>query len=150
MRSLAVKTATLMFIFSFVFLGLSPLVLAEGVSDTDSDYVDYTVSGELILPSGPVSYLARGNVSESGVVSDATNVTSVTWNSTSNFWEIQLSGVGSTYYYLDFTTLVSTSGAGLTGALRSAVYDSVSGKLVVGIWESGGKVKKGFSFVVLQ
>ena len=151
MKSLAIKTATLTFIFSFVFLGFSTFVLPQEGGETDSDYEDYAVEAEQIFPSCPVSYVAKGNVSDAGVVYEGTNVTSVTWNSTYNYWEIQLSGAGSNYYYLDFITLVSTVGAGTTtGTLRSAVYDSISGKLVVGIWESGGKVKKGFSFVVLK
>ncbi|MBI4714849.1 MAG: hypothetical protein HY760_02740 [Nitrospirae bacterium] len=150
-RHCIVSVASVLFVFCFAFLGTGSFALAQGGGDADSDYGDYTsqTSPNQVFPSA-ITYIARGNVSETGALSASQNVTSVTWNAVDSFWEIQLAGAGANYYYLNFDTLVSTYGAGLTGTLRSAVYDSVSGKLVVAIWESGGKVKKGFSFVVLK
>ncbi len=146
MKHIAKKAVPLVLIFCLMVFGVGPLAFAQ--EETDSDYEDYAPQTEQVFPRGPVSYFAKANVSDNGVISAATNVLSVQWNSTYSFWVIGLRNAY--YYYLDYVTVVSTVGAGTTAKFRSATYDSVSGQLIVATWEEGYKVKKGFSFVVLK
>ncbi len=93
-------------------------------------------------PAGPSMIVAMGRVSSTGSVGEALNVTSVTWNSGLQRWEITLTGIN--YYYLDYVTLVSSYSG-------YADHDSVSGKLLVEIFASNGTpIKEGFSFVVFN
>lgn len=93
-------------------------------------------------PAGPSMIVAMGSVSSTGSIGEALNVTSVTWNSGLQRWEITLDGIN--YYYLDYVTVVSSySGYSDTG--------SVSGKLLVEISDAdGAPIKEGFSFVVFD
>jgi len=93
-------------------------------------------------PAGPSMIVAMGRVSSTGSVGDALNVTSVTWNSGLQRWEITLTGIN--YYYLDYVTVVSSYSG-------YADHSSVSGKLLVEIFASNGTpIKEGFSFVVFN
>jgi len=93
-------------------------------------------------PAGPSMIVAMGRVSSTGSIGDALNVTSVTWNSGLQRWEITLAGIN--YYYLDYVTVVTSYNG-------YAEHGSVSGKLLVKIFDADGTpIQEGFSFVVFD
>jgi hypothetical protein len=86
--------------------------------------------------------VAMGTVSSAGTIGEALNVTSVTWNSGLQRWEITLDDMD--YYYLDYVTVVSSYSG-------YADHSSVSNKLLVEIFDADGTpIKEGFSFVVFD
>jgi len=93
-------------------------------------------------PAGPNTVVAMGSVSSTGAIGDELNVTSVTWNSAQQRWEITLTGIS--YYYLDYVTVATSySGYAATGSL--------SNKLLVKVFASNATpIKEGFSFVVFD
>jgi hypothetical protein len=91
--------------------------------------------------------VAMGRVSRDGSIGAALNVSSVTWNSGQEWWEVTLNGTD----YLDskYVTVVST--AFRTGVSGYADHSSVGGKLLVEIFDTNGTpIKEGFSFVVFD
>ncbi|OGN98103.1 MAG: hypothetical protein A2Z77_08060 [Chloroflexi bacterium RBG_13_51_36] len=93
-------------------------------------------------PAGPSMVVAMGVVSSTGSIGEELNVTSVTWNSGLQRWEITLDGIN--YYYLDYVTVVSSYSG-------YADHSSVSGKLLVEIFDADETpIKEGFSFVVFD
>jgi len=93
-------------------------------------------------PAGPNMVVAMGTVTSAGSIRDELNVTSVTWNSGLQRWEVTLDDID--YYYLDYVTVV-TSFSGY------ANHDSVSDKLLVEVFATNGtRIKEGFSFVVFD
>lgn len=98
-------------------------------------------------PAGPSMVAAMGRVSSTGSVGAALNVTSVTWNSDEEWWEITLDGIN----YLDSEYVTVVSGVFRTGVSGYADHGSVSGKLLVKIFDADGTpIKEGFSFVVFN
>jgi len=96
-------------------------------------------------PAGPSMIVAMGRVSSDGSLGKALNVTSVTWNSGLQRWEITLTGIN--YLFSNYVTIVSCVG---TTALY-ATYGSISGKLSVYVFDADGTpIKEGFSFVVFN
>jgi hypothetical protein len=86
--------------------------------------------------------VAMGTVSNTGSIGEEFNVTSVTWNSGLQRWEITLDDID--YHYLDYVTVVS-------GVNGYATQSSVSDKLLVKVFASNGTaIKDGFSFVVFD
>ena len=94
-------------------------------------------------PQGPIGtnfVKAMAVVDSSGVLRTAYNVDSVTWDTTNLRWEIQLTGIS--YLLWDYVTVVSPFSG-------FATQDSLSGKLLITIYDKdGNKFKGGFSFVV--
>ena len=98
-------------------------------------------------PAGPSMIVAMGRVSRDGSIGAALNVASVTWNSGQEWWEITLDGID--YVGFDYVTVVS--GVFRTGVSGYANHSSVSGKLLVKIFDSNGApIQEGFSFVVFD
>jgi hypothetical protein len=98
-------------------------------------------------PAGPSMIVAMGRVSRDGSIGAALNVTSVTWNSAQEWWEIALDGIN----YVGFNYVTVVSGVFRTGVSGYADHDSVGGKLLVKIFDSNGTpIKEGFSFVVFD
>jgi hypothetical protein len=96
-------------------------------------------------PAGPSMIVAMGRVSSDGSLGKALNVTSVTWNSGLQRWEIILTGIN--YLFSNYVTIVSC--VGTTGLY--ATYGSISGKLTVYVFASKGTpIQEGFSFVVFN
>jgi hypothetical protein len=102
-------------------------------------------------PTGPSMIVAMGTVDGDGNIRSALNVTSVTWNSGSNWREIILTDID--YDVWDYVTLVSQEWI-YTWASQTygwASHGSVMGKLIVGTFDpSGTLAKRGFSFVVFD
>jgi hypothetical protein len=93
---------------------------------------------------GPNMIVAMGNVDSDGTVHLGYNVTSCTWNAGESRYDITLTGIS--FFYTDYVTLVTPGDSGL----RAATYGSVSGKLLVNIYNSAGNPIQGyFSFMVL-
>jgi hypothetical protein len=93
-------------------------------------------------PAGPNMIVAMGNVGSTGIIGEELNVTSVTWNSSLQRWEITLDDIN--YYYLDYVTVVSCIGG--TGSYAS--HGSVDGNLLVYVFDSdGNRIQDGFTFV---
>jgi len=93
-------------------------------------------------PAGPNMVVAMGTVSSTGSIGEKFNVTSVTWNSGLQRWEITLDDID--YYYLDYVTVVS-------GVNGYATQSSISDKLLVKIFAANGTaIKEGFSFIVFD
>lgn len=93
-------------------------------------------------PAGPNMVVAMGTVSSTGSIGEEFNVTSVTWDSGLQRWEITLDDID--YYYLDYVTVVS-------GVNGYATQNSVSDKLLVKVFAANGTaIKDGFSFVVFD
>jgi hypothetical protein len=104
-------------------------------------------------PQGPAGsagssmIVAMGTVARDGYIGAALNVTSVTWNSDSERWEITLDGID--YSIWDYVTVVS--GMYRTGVSGYVNYSSISGKLLVKTFDSDGTpIQEGFSFVVFD
>jgi hypothetical protein len=96
-------------------------------------------------PAGPSMIVAMGLVTSGGSIGTALNVSSVTWNSDLERWEIALDDID--YSFSGYVTVVSCVG---TTALY-ATHGSISGKLTVYTFDSdGNRVKGGFSFVVFD
>jgi hypothetical protein len=98
-------------------------------------------------PAGPSMIVAMGRVSRDGSIGAALNVSSVSWNSGQEWWEVTLNGTD----YLDskYVTVVST--VFRTGVSGYADHSSVGGKLLVEIFDTNGTpIKEGFSFVVFD
>jgi len=88
--------------------------------------------------------IAMGTVDEDGDIRSALNVTSVTWNNSTKWWEITLTGIN--YNLWDYVTVVSQA-----WTYGYASYGGVMGKLIVGTFDSSGTLaKRGFSFMVLN
>lgn len=95
-------------------------------------------------PAGPSMIVAMGTVDGDGNIRSALNVTSVTWNSAQEWWEITLTGID--YDVWDYVTVVSQA-----WTYGYASHGSMMGKLVVGTFDSSGTLtKRGFSFVVFD
>jgi hypothetical protein len=93
-------------------------------------------------PAGPSMIVAMGVVSSTGIISEALNVTSVTWNSGLQRWEITLDGID--YLVWDYVAVVSPFDG-------FATQGSISGKLTITTYDaSANKIKGGFSFVVFN
>jgi hypothetical protein len=91
--------------------------------------------------------VAMGRVSRDGSIGAALNVSSVTWNSGQEWWEITLDGID----YLDSDYVTVVSGVFRTGVSGYADHSSVSGKLLVKIFDADGTpIQEGFSFVVFD
>jgi hypothetical protein len=98
-------------------------------------------------PAGPSMIVAMGRVSSTGSIGDALNVTSVTWNSGQEWWEITLDDID----YLDSAYVTVVSGVFRTGVSGYANHSSVGGKLLVKIFDANGTpIQEGFSFVVFD
>jgi len=95
-------------------------------------------------PVGPSMIVAMGTVDGDGNVRSALNVTSVTWNSDTKWWEITLTGID--YDVWDYVTVVSQA-----WTYGYASHGSVMGNLIVGTFDTSGTLtKRGFSFVVFD
>ena len=93
-------------------------------------------------PAGSNMIKAMGNVNNDGSISQAYNVTSVTWNETIERWEIKLTGIN--FNHLQYVVCVSA----VNGFAR---YNSDSGMLIVYVFQNQGyaKIKSPFSFTVM-
>jgi len=107
-------------------------------------FPDGTVQTTAAVYGGPIAY---GVISSDGTVSSATANVSCTWNGTSNRYEITISGEN--YLLSSYVTVVTPTATG--GAVRIAITDSVSGKLLVYLYDtSGTKVQDDFHFVTYK
>jgi hypothetical protein len=98
-------------------------------------------------PAGPGMIVAMGRVSRTGSIGAALNVSSVTWNSDDDWWEVTINGTD----YLDSRYVTVVSAVFRTGVSGYANHDSVGGKLLVKIFDADGTpIKEGFSFVVFN
>lgn len=98
-------------------------------------------------PAGPSMIVAMGRVSGTGSIGAALNVTSVSWNSAQEWWEITLDDID--YQDSDYMTVVS--GVFRTGVSGYTNHGSVGGKLLVKMFDANGTpIKEGFSFVVFD
>jgi hypothetical protein len=98
-------------------------------------------------PAGPNMIAAMGEVNRNGDIGESLNIASVTWNSGSEWWEITLDGIN----YVDWNYVTVVSGLFRTGVSGYAETGSVSGKLLVKIFDPDGvPLKEGFSFVVFN
>ncbi len=112
---------------------------------------DVRVKGEILREyvSGspknavPVAY---GTVNSNGTISAGSGNFTVTYNSTSIWYEIAITG--ETYHYVTHTTVVTPVGA---SSPSFAVTSSVSGRLIVAIYNtSNAKIQNMFNFVVYR
>jgi hypothetical protein len=126
---------------------LATVALAISAPCASDEYLDSEFEDRpQVQPAGDrIAYIARGTVSSEGDVFSDRNVESVTWNSSNSWWVVTLTGVS--YYYLYYNTLTNPLGA--SGDL-TIVTDSLMGDLIVAVYDSGQRVKKGFSFAVAQ
>jgi hypothetical protein len=91
--------------------------------------------------------VAMGTVNYLGGFGAALNIASVTWNAVHQWWEITLDGIN--YYHPNYVTVVSAICR--TGVSGYAEVDSVSGKLVVKMFDADGtSIQEGFSFVIFS
>ncbi len=98
-------------------------------------------------PAGSSMIVAMGRVTRTGSIGASLNVSSVTWNNASERWEIALDGIN----YLDSQYVTVVSAVFRTGVSGYANHDSVSGKLLVKIFDADGTpIQEGFSFVVFN
>ena len=98
-------------------------------------------------PAGPSMIVAMGTVDLLGNIREALNITSVTWNSQRNWWEITLTGID--YVWWEYITIVTPEIMAVNGY---AVCNSDQGKLVIQIYDFNGALIQGgaFSFVVFE
>jgi hypothetical protein len=98
-------------------------------------------------PAGPSMIVAMGRVTRTGSIGASLNVSSVTWNSDDDWWEVTINGTD----YLDSKYVTVVSAVFRTGVSGYANHDSVGGKLLVKIFDADGTpIKEGFSFVVFN
>ncbi len=92
-------------------------------------------------PPEPNMIVACGVVDQPGTLNQGYNVTSVTWDASNLWWEVQLTGID--YSLWDYVTVVSSFEG-------PAAHASADGKLLVMVYNfNGAKIKQGFSFIVL-
>lgn len=91
----------------------------------------------------PVAY---GTVNSDASISTGSGNFSVTYNATSNWYEISITG--ESYHYTSYTTMVTPTGA---SSPTFATTSSVSGRLIVAIFNtSGTKQTNMFNFIVYR
>jgi hypothetical protein len=113
----------------------------EGDVHTTAEYTKAYTPGT----ANPATPIAYGCIATDGSVYSGTPNVSCTLNVAQTRYEITISG--ETYYYPSYTTVVSPIGA----AVRTSTTSSVSGKLLVYIFDgSGNKVQNTFQFVVYK
>lgn len=96
---------------------------------------------------GPNMIVAMGTVMADGTVHSGYNVTSVTYDTTWDYYTITLTGIS--YYLLDYVTLVSLVDSMDSGHTIESV--SGGGKLMVYVYDDvGDRVPNDFHFVVLD
>lgn len=111
---------------------------------TDAEQARATkVSNAPLLPSPRRDPLAYGFVYENGTKASGTANFTVNWNSNTNWYEIQLTGIS--YFYSNYSTVVTVTIPHLTFCHT----DSVNGKLLVLCFnESGNPIQADFAFGV--
>jgi hypothetical protein len=82
-----------------------------------------------------------GNILADGTISREYNVTSVTWDTANQRYQIALTGM--TYPSNNYVTLITC------GGLFGGYYESLSGNLLVYLYGLSGQGQGPFSFVVL-
>ncbi len=110
--------------------------------------LDSQLSSLQALHAGTKHATAFGRINRYSVGTQYTEgVSSVVWNSTSNRYEITLTDV---YYSIDDAASVTINGdSGICPAGSDGRIDSVSGKMLVYIVDSGGnRIQCSFSFIV--
>ena len=101
------------------------------------------ISRAPLTPSPRRDPLAYGFVYENGTIASGTANFTVNWNSSANWYEIQLTGIN--YYYSNYSTVVTVTIPHLTFCHT----DSVGGKLLVRCFnESGNPIQADFAFGV--
>ena len=92
--------------------------------------------------------IAYGNIESDGTILVRTpNVASSTYNASTNYYEITITG--ETYIFYNYVTVVTPSFTG--GSPVMAATYSVNGKLQVGIYNlSGNRVQTAFQFVIYK
>jgi hypothetical protein len=91
---------------------------------------------------GPNMIVAMGNILADGTISREYNVTSVTWDTANQRYQITLTGI--TYSSNNHVTLVTC------GGLFGGYYESLSGNLLVYLYGFSGQGQGPFSFMVLE
>ena len=90
---------------------------------------------------GPNMIVAMGNILADGTISREYNVTSVTWDTANQRYQITLTGI--TYSSNNYVTLITC------GGLFGGYYESLSGNLLVYLYGFSGQGQGPFSFMVL-
>lgn len=106
--------------------------------DIDREYVSGAPKNAV-----PVAY---GTINSDGSISTGSGNFSATYNAASNWYEMTITG--ETYHYLTHSALATPIGASLP---RFATTGSVSGRLIVSIFDTGGNKQQSlFNFVVYR
>jgi len=114
----------------------------QGTQGLKGDTGDQGLQGIQGEP-GPNMIVAMGIISQAGTISQGHNVTSCTWNATSHWWEITLTGIT---YGANYVTLVTP----FWNTFAFCAYGSSSGRLIVAMHDGSNYVQCGFSFMVLD
>lgn len=124
--------------------------LATGTYAGDFSY-DIRVKGDInreYVTGSPKNAVpvAYGTVNSDGSISGGSGNFSVTFNSTSSWYEITITG--ESYHYTSYTTTANIIGGTVP---RFATTSSVSGRLIVAIFDlSGNRQQNMFNFVVYR
>lgn len=93
----------------------------------------------------PLEVVAAGFITSGATVTTGYNIQSVTWDAGYSRYTIVITGVN--YFYSDYITIVTCA----AGECRTAVTNSLSGQLIVSIFDStGSKVQENFQFVTYR